>query len=150
TRARPVAATRIELPYPRPAHARLLEEHFGCPIRFEAPQAAALFPSELLDAPLVRADATVQACAQRAACEQLVARRGDASFLAKLRTIIADELPRRDAKLVARRLHMSERTLRRRMAEEQTTYRSVLNDVRRQLALDYVAERDRSMQDIAE
>ena len=46
---------------------------------------------------------------------------------------------------VAERLAMSERTLTRRLAVDETSYRRLLDDVRRELAVAYMAEPRRSV-----
>ena len=55
--------------------------------------------------------------------------------------------PRIDA--VAAHLHMSERTLRRRLGEEGTSFKRILDEVRRELAIGYVQERLLSTGEIA-
>jgi AraC-like DNA-binding protein len=54
-----------------------------------------------------------------------------------------------ESKIVAKRLHMSTRTLVRRLSVENTTFTSVLDDVRRDLALRHVAKGDMGFVDIA-
>lgn len=49
---------------------------------------------------------------------------------------------------IAKRLHMSSRTLQRRLAQSNTTYLKLVDDTRRDLALRYVENRDKSMSDI--
>jgi AraC-like DNA-binding protein len=55
--------------------------------------------------------------------------------------------PRIDA--LAEHLHMSERTLRRRLGEEGTSFKRILDEVRRELAIGYVQERQLSTGEIA-
>jgi AraC-like DNA-binding protein len=50
---------------------------------------------------------------------------------------------------IAARMHMSPRTLQRRLRDEGTTYLELLNDVRRELALRHVQEGRESISEIA-
>jgi AraC-like DNA-binding protein len=50
---------------------------------------------------------------------------------------------------VAREMAMSPRTLRRRLREEGTTFREVVGDLRKGLALDYLESSDLSLEEIA-
>jgi AraC-like DNA-binding protein len=49
---------------------------------------------------------------------------------------------------MAQRLHMSRRTLQRKLAEAQTTYQKLLEDTRRDLALRYLEDPRHSITDI--
>ncbi|MGB6055137.1 MAG: helix-turn-helix transcriptional regulator [Burkholderiaceae bacterium] len=50
---------------------------------------------------------------------------------------------------VARQLHMTGRTLRRKLQAQGVSYQSILTDVRRQLALGYLRKTRMSVEDIA-
>jgi AraC-like DNA-binding protein len=50
---------------------------------------------------------------------------------------------------VARRLHVSSRTLKRKLADQGTTFSAILDDARRQRALLLLENRDLSLADVA-
>ena len=50
---------------------------------------------------------------------------------------------------MARRLHMSRRTLQRRLAEADTSYLRLVDDTRKDLALRYLEDASRSIMDVA-
>ncbi len=52
------------------------------------------------------------------------------------------------APAIAKTLHMSERTLRRRLEAENTSYQTIVNDVRNHLARQYLADTDLSVADV--
>jgi AraC-like DNA-binding protein len=72
-------------------------------------------------------------------------------LLDAVRHHIQTELPQRSADIrhVARRLHMSARTLQRRLAEHDTTFRDVLDQVRHDLSRQHVASQKLSRGEIA-
>ena len=49
---------------------------------------------------------------------------------------------------MARQLHMSRRTLQRRLAESNITYQKLVDDTRRDLALLYMEDPDKSITDV--
>lgn len=95
----------------------------------------------LLDEPLPQADPhTVALCI--AQCEQILAARSVRSGLSsEVRSMIlrSPEQPPRFEEAAAA-VHLHPRTLRRRLAEEGTTYRALLAEVRRELAAELLLE----------
>jgi AraC-like DNA-binding protein len=69
----------------------------------------------------------------------------------RLRRLIARELPQGDPSSgrAASLLQMSQRTLCRRLEQEGTTYRELLDNLRRQLAMEYLSRRDLSVSEVA-
>jgi AraC-like DNA-binding protein len=69
----------------------------------------------------------------------------------RLRRLIARELPQGDpsSARAAELLQMSQRTLCRRLEQEGTTFRELLDDLRRQLAMEYLTRRDLSVSEVA-
>jgi AraC-like DNA-binding protein len=117
----------VEYAFPEPVNAAFYEQTFGCPVRFNRPHNVMEFAdSDLVDA-LASPGAPVLAQLAHAA---------PPSFTARVQEILAALLPKgpphRDA--VAARLMMSERTLQRRLAEEGTSFTSLVDDTRRELA----------------
>jgi AraC-like DNA-binding protein len=71
-------------------------------------------------------------------------------FVDRVRTELLAE-PHRfpDLDAVARALHVSPRTLRRKLREEGSSFREVLGQVRKNLALDYLEQSNLSLEEIA-
>ena len=133
---RPLA---VLLDYPAPAHRSMYERLYDCPIRFEAHAIEIHIPSKSLDVPLEMSDAEMaRVCEER--CEMILARLGAAGgFVDRVRVELLAG-PRRfpDLDTVARALAVSPRTLCRRLNEEGSSFRLVLSEVRKSLALDYL------------
>jgi AraC-like DNA-binding protein len=84
-------------------------------------------------------------------CERLLAQAGTPSGLARRVYEILAEQPGQfpGMEAVAQRLHTTSRTLRRRLEDEGTTFQAVLNEVRANLAKEYLATTRLSSDDIA-
>jgi AraC-like DNA-binding protein len=122
----------------------------GAKLKFDAPCYGFSFDAELADAPLVSADTALHA----AHCEHLEflqARLWEPrSFALRVRELIACELRRGRPTSwdVARQLQISRRTLVRRLNSEGTSFKSQLDELRRQLALSLVARTQPSLMEI--
>ena len=129
-KARPV---RIELARQR-RHARLLREHFRCPIVFGATHDRIVFAAGALALPLVTAARDAYAQLVPGLEARLAARRTVVADLriAIARTMSAGARPTIDT--IADRLGTSARTVQRRLARARTTFQDQLDDVRRVVA----------------
>jgi AraC-like DNA-binding protein len=112
---------------------------FRCPVFFDAPRDSLLFDRADLTAPLPTSNAALAELHERFAGEYL--RHFDRAQVSyRTREIIIRRLPDGEPRLdqVAEELHMSERTLRRRLEEEATSFFQLLDDTRRELAEQYL------------
>jgi AraC-like DNA-binding protein len=150
-RANPIPKPiEIRIDYPAPAHRAMYERLYECPLRFGADAVEWRFPAKLLDAPLELSNAEmVRICEER--CEVILNRLGAAGgFVDRVRTELLAE-PHRllDLEAVARAIHVSPRTLRRKLKEEGSSFREILTQVRKNLALDYLERSNLSLEEIA-
>jgi AraC-like DNA-binding protein len=137
--ARPIHPLGVELPYPPPVDQAPYRTAFRCPVEFDATVASMLFSHADLTAPLPTSNRQVADLHERFAGEYL--RRFDhAQTSYRVREVIIRRLPdgepTRDQ--VASELCMSERTMRRRLEEEATSFIQLLDDTRRELAEQYL------------
>ena len=147
----PVPFTAIEFAGPMPpAGDAAAREKFGVTPGYGSPCTVATWPAELLNQRLPQAsDISVAMCRQQ--CHALLERRRQRTGVAlRVREQLAsiDGTPHTIAG-VARRLAMSERTLRRRLAEEGTTFRDLVEEVHRVLAEELLATGALSVEDVA-
>lgn len=143
-----VGPSEIFLDYPAPAHREQYEALYDCPIHFSADTIEIRIPDAVLDVP--RAMSNVQMlriCEER--CQSILERLGSGGQMAdRVRSqLLAARGFRLDA--VAKRMAMSPRTLRRRLRDEGTSFRGVVGDVRKGLALDYLETSDLGLEEIA-
>jgi AraC-like DNA-binding protein len=149
---RKIRPTHLGFLHARNSNLREFEDFFGCPVEFGASGDQVAFSNETLALPLVTEDPHLLETL-RPICDEAAKERGTA--VGSLRAAVENEaqklLPHGKAKRhrVAKTLGHSERTLTRRLADENTTYEEVVDQLRRSLALQYVKEPSLSVSQIA-
>lgn len=121
---------------------RPLDAFFGVPVRYGAETTALELTPEQLALALPRGDPRLQSLLEPVAQEALSRARRDESLLERARRELGGALsggPPTVA-VVASKLAMSERTLRRRLVEEGVGFRELLEQTRLDLARQYVAD----------
>jgi AraC-like DNA-binding protein len=143
---RPVAATlRRQAPDPADAYGRFL----GCPVRFGAEENAFVLSARDADRPLPSANRQLAAVFDKMLTEEL-ARIDKSDVVSRTRAAVLEQLSSGEgtAEDTAKQLHMSPRTLQRKLAEVKTTYLQLVDDTRKDLALRYIEDPRRTVTDI--
>jgi AraC-like DNA-binding protein len=124
---------------------------FAADVRFGMGENALVLPMSLLETPCTRADPALATLLDRYAADRLDHATEASSLADRVRRALADRL--RDgepsASDVAMRLKMSVRTLNRQLTAEGTSYRSVLDALRHELAARYLADDRLSIAEVA-
>ena len=147
-----VVPRRIVMPYARPAEAEAYERTFGCPVAWSGTEARFEFPNDVLHAPFATADARAHEIL-RAQCRQLLRELDDQSpgiaarVHAHLAACTGTYPPAAD---VARTLGLAERSLRRALSAERTSYRSLLDAVRLEKSMELLADARLSIEQVAQ
>lgn len=127
-------------------------EVFGCPVEFEQAFSGLLVDNAVLDQPLPQADPQLARVHEQYTTARLAALGIGGVSAPDLRqwmlAQVGPRVPRRGQ--AAQALGVSERTLARRLAEQGQTFDMLLDDVRRELALQAVADPERTLADIAQ
>lgn len=126
-----------------------LHRVFGCPLRFEQPRNELRFDRAVLDLRFHTATPDLgHYLAQRA--DQLAVDVPEDDFLAEVRSAISVALPSGTPGLarISKQLGLSERSLQRRLAEHDTTFAALVDDVRHQLALRVVVDRRVNLEEV--
>jgi AraC-like DNA-binding protein len=142
----------VRLVHRRSSGSSELERFFGCKAEFAANIDEIVFDKKTAQLPLVGADPYLNEILLRY-CEQALAhRRSNASSLrVMVENAISPLLPHGKARLdaIAPKLGMSSRTLARRLNAEGLTFGEILNQLRSDLAMLYLSERNLSVSQIA-
>ncbi|MBT9492157.1 MAG: AraC family transcriptional regulator [Paucibacter sp.] len=133
-----VQPRRISYPFEAPLDINPWRTAFGCAPEFNAAHFCIDFDSADLRAPIPTANAHVAALCERSAAQAMVQRGG--SIQVRVRQLLTQELSKGDPKreTISALLHMSERTLQRRLLEESTSFNKLLDETRRDLAARYL------------
>ena len=134
-----LAPLRVELVQPR-AHAKIIERHFGCTVVFGASRNAIVFRAADAVRPFVTRNDELLAMLAPQFEEELKQEKGDENFVERVRLAIQEKLTGRRPTIddIARALHISSRTLQRRLQEEGCSFQRVLDEARHQLARHYL------------
>ncbi|HAO39213.1 MAG TPA: AraC family transcriptional regulator [Afipia sp.] len=147
----PFPTTRMLFPYPAPVHWRNYERMFNCPIEFDAGSMEWHFPVEVMDRCCPNANPiTAQVCQQF--CNAVMAPTpGETELVRRIRTACFNS-PRRfpTAEEIADQLGLSLRTLHRRLAQEGLSYQSVLDNMRRSVATEFLENTHLMIDEVAE
>ncbi|MCB1130147.1 MAG: AraC family transcriptional regulator ligand-binding domain-containing protein [Verrucomicrobiae bacterium] len=132
-------------------HQDALEARFGCRIRFNAKRNALVIRSADMDRPMDTYNEELLTILGAQLDSELDARKCASSVGEQvkhtLRRTLAGRRPSRED--VARQLHLSVRTLQRRLSDAGTTFQQVLEDTRRELARQYLGERSLELSETA-
>ncbi len=143
--------SRILLNYESPEYAEKHLQCFRCPVIFNQPSCQYRFSREELSESLAEADAnTARICEEscRKLLNQMEIEDDIISRICHLLLSTPGEFPKLDA--VANKLSLGARTLRRRLNDLGTSYQRILDDVRRELAIEYLRTTNLTVQEIAE
>jgi len=135
--SRPVALASVEFVNPKPKQMEPYRTFFGCPVHFGAAVTSLCFERAALDVPLLRPDPLLLEVLDRQADSILAEREGPNDFAASARRAIARALRDGDPTVerAAESLHMSTRTFHRRLEAEGETFRALLDDCRKEVAM---------------
>jgi AraC-like DNA-binding protein len=133
-----LAPARVTFKHRQPTSTKVHAEFFRCPIEWCAPVDSVCFDPRALQFAPPLANPSLHTFL-RAQADEIIALRGAPSSLTEqIREAIAVELPSGPPPLsrVARRLAMSERSLRRTLHREQQSFRQIVDGVRKDRAIE--------------
>ena len=116
------------------------ERVLGCPVKFEAKETGLVLPPSTMNEPSMSANAEMAQMHEEWA-EQHLAQLKDRATSRQVKKLLMSQLDREPCRLidVARSLHMSARTLQRRLTEEGTSFNGLFDELRREFSLKYLA-----------
>lgn len=142
--------TQVQLTTQRPSGAARHAHQFGCEVLYQQPQNRLLFPAEWLDRkPSLGNPVTYAQVADL--CDKLLTElKQNTGVAGKVRQVLLANLESPpDADALAGQLGLSTRTLRRRLQQEQTSYRELIDDLRAQAAIRYMRDTHLTVENVA-
>lgn len=140
----------IRLPYPAPVYHGQYQRRFACEVQFNQDESVLSFSAEQLAVPLTTHNADRLSHYLRS-CDSLVAALQSPYLLInQIKAILyqsAGSFPAIDE--LSEQFGCSERTLRRQLAQQQTSYQELLNEVRGDLAKEYLLGTRLTVEEIA-
>ncbi len=136
-----------------PADRSLLKHYqqvFRCPVYFNQPHSALVISPTMLQLRLRSPDVLLRDTLEMHAQQQLKSLKENYRLSDQVRTLLrsmlADGSPRKE--FVAQQMGMNVRTLHRKLAEEQTSYQQILDELRHELALGHLQQDELSIDEI--
>ena len=148
---RRIPILRAQFSYPEPAHSAEYRLMYCTDLAYGQPNTAMIFASEYLNLPIVQNERSVKEFLRTAPENILVKYKNGSSLTARirrrLRQLLPGEMP--DFDTLAGQLNMTTATMRRRLHDEGASYQGIKDQLRRDLAIDYLSHSARSVMDIA-
>ncbi len=149
TAGKQIFPVHVALQRPTPSCKDAFSEMFGPSIEYGATVNRLCFDNELVNQPLTTANPELARINDQAVMDYL-ARFDRASIAMQVRSKIIEQLPdgipRQEA--IAETLHVSLRSLQRRLKEEETSFKDLMEDTRKALAVQYLRESHRSIGEV--
>jgi AraC-like DNA-binding protein len=148
---RDFAPSRVTFAHTRNSSLREIHRIMRCPVEFACAADSWVLPQSVMELPIVSEDSHLLQILETHANDLLSQRHTAAGLRGLVENRLVSVLPsgRVQAATVAQQLGMSERSFRRRLAEEGTTFSELLDRVRNSLALRYLEDQHISLQQIA-
>ncbi len=142
--------SRLCFPYREPHYAERYQQYFDCPIEFNQPFASLCLDSSYLDQPLKSGDEATLLRARAICEEELQKYQALESYAARIRKyLLACEVEFPSIRQMANLLHLSSRSLNRRLMQENTRFSAILADTRAYRAKQWLLYSDQTIQAIA-
>ena len=134
--ARSLSLSSVAFPFPRPTHADDYALIYTANSSFDASALEASFHANLLDLPIRRDDAALESFLQNGPETLTMLYRRDRETVRQVRDALAAALPASPGiDDIASDMHLSPRTLHRRLVQEGSSFRAIKDALRRDIAL---------------
>ncbi len=139
----------LERPEPALTCSRKFATFFHAPVEYSCSETAFIFDKEELSTPLPSANVELVRSSEKIIFDYL-AKFDRTRVIMQVKAKLCEQLPTGKAteESIAKTLYMSTRTLQRKLKEEGTTYKQLLDDTRRELADQYIKQSDISISEI--
>jgi AraC-like DNA-binding protein len=148
--ARPLPGLRLRFAYPAPPHAERYHECFDCHLEFAAPTTELRWSAGALRSPLAYACEATARLSEEQCAAALTPNLAKDGVVRKVRSLLSEHDGRfPSVRALAKDLQTSERSLRRALSEQGTSYQVLLDEIRLRRAVDYLNSTTLPVEDIA-
>jgi len=149
----PIPLDRVELSFPKPPFAHEYAAIFSVPAVFSAEHTRLVIPLETMNAPIIQDRKSLKTFLRGAPLTFLTEPEFDRSLTAKVRRLMQGMIEKEEEIVemdeLAAEFHLTPATLRRKLQKEQTSYRKIKDDVRRDIAVTLLEDGRVSLENIA-
>lgn len=145
-----ISLHKVKMPFAKVGHIKEYHLLFGCPVEFDAPNAEIIFLKSCASILLHRSHDDVRQHFKDFRYHILSLTVDPKSYVEKVRIAIKDNLPEDCSyEKISKQLSMHPQTLRRRLHDEGTEFSAIKNNVIRDLAIQYISQKELSIKQIA-
>jgi AraC-like DNA-binding protein len=145
-----ISLLEVGFPFPRPPYGGVYPLLFPGPVSFDAERAHFAFDARYLALPQRRDDAALRAMLQHALPLTVLQYRRDRLLVQRVRRLLSEHPAElHDAAAVARRLHLSTRSLHRHLRDEGASLQRLKDEVRRERAVELLCRSDKPLKQVA-
>lgn len=148
--SREFAPIRVEMARRCPPCSLELQQFFGCEVTYDAPDTRLHLSATSVNEPLPRNNPALAQASEEIARDYIM-RMDHNDVVTKARVLLIGQLPDGEParSRLAQSLNMSERTLARRLADHDYTFTSLVDEIRHELAGEYLRQTRFSVTDVA-
>jgi AraC-like DNA-binding protein len=142
---------KVKIAYPRPSHYRLYQSTFGCEVEFDCGRHSVQADQAMLGTPILTANNAVYEI-KKSHCHEVL-RHWESLFSIReqIYTLLKRTHPHIPSmELAAKKLHLSRSSLYRKLRVAETNYQRIVDDFRRDEAVEYLQHSKLTLCDIAE
>lgn len=141
----------IRFAYPEPEHVAEYRLLFPCQIRFDQPETCLVYDKAMLSAPVVQTPRSLKAYLRRAPLDWFMRQSYYPAFTRRVLDHLEhnDTLINADMETIAAELHVTTRTLRRKLTEEGTHFQELKDGIRRDIAIHYLSRPSLTISEIS-
>lgn len=141
----------VSFQHAEPADLASYEQVFPCQLEFNCARNGLKFDVSILDYPVIGGDPALNKVLTRHADELLSKLPNSDDLVERVRRHLANSLQQGDPSIetIAEKLHLTPRTLQRRLSESSTSYKELVDSLRKELASRYLQESHLGVSEIA-
>ncbi len=145
------APDEVHFEHPKPLDADEHEAAFGAPVYFSQPRNALLFSPDLLSRPMPARDVRLMDMMRLCLVELNKDREAESSLLARMRTAVRSQLAQACPSIenIAEDVRLPVAALQRELTAANLNFKDLVEDIRRELALSYMRQRQLTLSEIA-
>lgn len=132
----------LDLEFPEPKHKAEYRLMYGCPIKYNQPTNRLVFKSDLLEAPIIQNQQTLRTYLQRAPLDWFKRQEYFQVFTRRVLNYLEQQQENKPGNMdeIANELHVTTRTLRRKLEEEGTSFQELKDGIRRDTAIHLLSQ----------
>lgn len=141
----------VSVDFPKPAHCAEYPLMYPCSVIYDQPECSLTFDRAMLAEPVIQTPRTLSAYLQRAPLDWFKRQAYFQAYTRRVMDLLESEQERglSSMDLIAQKLHLTSRTLHRKLAEEGTTFQKLKDDIRRDEAIHFLSQRSLTIAEIS-